>query len=148
MHGLEITYGLITLLDSCAQRRRSLKKSNAISSFGEEETEYSLHRVKLNSKDNSTEDFLILKVKTKSLGSPTSSEKRSLASFTESFEKDSVFVHQTVDKDSPAPSYYRRESDQPIASPDSLLIRRGSGMSDKKSMSEPIRVSTVLVLSG
>ncbi len=134
------------LSDSHAQRRRSLRKSNAISSFGESETGYSLHRFKLNSKDSSTDDFFVLKVKTRSynsLISPTSLQSRF---FTESLEKDSIISPKT-EKDSPAYSYYRRESDQPKASNDSsLFIRRGSGMADKKSMSEPARVSTLLML--
>jgi len=43
-----------------------MKKMHAVSSFGEYETRYSIQKFRLNSRENSKDDYLVLKVKTKS----------------------------------------------------------------------------------
>ncbi len=132
------------LSDSHETRRKSLRRSKAISLASDElETEYSFHRFKLNSKDNSTDDYFVLKVKTRStsslattLISPTT-ENRSLQNFAETLYSNENGLPDEVEKDSPA----ILESDQFFNHGSPVIIRRGSGMSNKKSISLPSRVS-------
>ncbi len=130
--------------DSHAKRRKSLIRSKAISSASETETEYSFHRFKLNSKDNSTDDYFVLKVKTRSTSSLSSglisptTENQSLQNLAETLYKNDSGIPEEVEKDSPA----MLEFEQAFFNQDSpVIIRRGSGMSNKKSISLPSRVS-------
>ena len=131
-----------------------MKKQKAFSFSNDPASDYTLQKFKLNSKDNSTDDYLILKVKTRS----TSSLCSPLTLSTEAYSLSAGANHEhsvgnghalisplnasgSVEKDSPAFPQQRRCSDKPVSSnPGSAVLLRKQ-MNDKKSHSLPSKVS-------
>ena len=136
-----------------------MKKQRAFSSSCDLDSEYALQKFKLNSKDNSTDDYLILKVKTRSTSSlcslqTPSTEAYSLADGTNrehSVGNGHALISAenasgSVERDSPAFPQHRKYSDKPVSSnPGSGLLLRKQ-MNDKKSHSLPSKVSVILPL--
>ena len=147
--------------DHSAIRRMSMKKQRAVSSFSDLDSEYAMQKFRLHSKDSSTDDYLILKVKKStscsSLASPhsPSTETHSLCDRTNrehlvgngNVSTSAENATDDVEIDSPASTQqgssiqWRKFSEQLTSSnPGSGVLLRKQ-MNDKKSHSLPSEVS-------